>query len=89
MKPTEEELLLALELAEDMHERDHDSQHIAQTLLYLHQRNQELEKILEHVDRFLRFGMPTEEHAKLVNLVNKIREQEREESGEDIGQMGL
>ncbi len=89
MKPTEEELLLALELAEDMRERDHDAQHVAQTLLYLYQRNQDLEKVLEHVDLFLRFGMPTGEHAKLVTLVDEIRERERKESGEGIGQMGL
>ncbi len=76
MKPTEIELKQALDEAERMREADADQHHLAKSLIYLHQRNAALEPMLEHLEKYLNFGLPVEEHSALVRMVDEIREQE-------------
>lgn len=74
--PEESELELALSAAERMRERDVDPHHLARALLYLHQRNERLEEVLQRTDRYLRFGMAEAELAQLRKLVQRLREEE-------------
>lgn len=89
MKPTTDELEMALDVAERMRDADIDSYYLAKSLLYLDQRNQLLEKVLEHVELFIQFGLPEDEHARLVLLLEEIRKKETHESGVETSDMGL
>ncbi len=76
MKPNEDEFRIALDEAERIREAGTDSHSLAKCLLYLHQRNSDLEQVLEHLEKYLRFGLPVEEHSALVRLVEEMRERE-------------
>jgi len=87
MKPMENELKIALDEAERIRDAEEDQHYLAQCLIYLHQRNSDLEQILEHLEKYLRFGLPVEEHSALVRLVDGIRE--REDTIDDSKGFGL
>ncbi len=87
MKPSEDEIRIALDEAERTRDADEDSHHMAKCLLYLHQRNGDLEPILDHLEKYLRFGQPVEEHSALIRLVEGIRE--RDEVLDDSKGFGL
>lgn len=89
MKPTAEQLKTALEAAGRMRSQGEDPDSLAQCVLYLHQRDTLLEQILVHLERFLQFGLPEEEHAKLVRFVEEARAQERAEKGDGSDDFGL
>jgi len=89
MKPTPEELRNALQKAERMRDQGDDPDFLAKTLLYLRRRDETLEKVLEHLELFLRFGLPVEEHVKLVRLVEEAQAQQRMERGEEVDNLGL
>lgn len=89
MKPTDDELAAALQRAEAMRDLEDDPEHLAKSLLYLFRRDEVLEQILEHLERFLGFGFPEEEHAQLVLLVEQARRQALAEQGESPGRLGL
>ena len=86
MKPSEANMAAALAEAQRMREEGEDYHYLAKTLIYLNKRNQSLEKILKHLEYFLQFGMPAEEHARLLKLVEAIREQDLyEREADEIG----
>ncbi len=87
MKPDESEFQIALDEAERIREKDEDSCHMAKCLFYLHQRNNDLEDVFKHLERYLLFGQPVEEHAALIRLVEGIRE--REDVVDDTKGFGL
>jgi len=89
VKPDDNELKTALEEAERMRDAGEDSHFLSKSLLYLQRRNKELEKVLDHLEIFLQFGLPVEEHAKLTKLVAEIRTEEHREVDIDKGEMGL
>lgn len=89
MKPTTVELDMALDAAERMRGADIDPHHLAKSLLYLHQRDQLLEKLLVRVELFIKFGLPEDEHARLVRLLEEIRRKETRESGVEMSDVGL
>lgn len=89
MKPTAEQLSKALQTAQQMRERGDDPDFLAKSLLYLHRRDQMLEKVLGHLELFLRFGLPVDEHMKLVRLVEEAKAQQREEGGAGVDTPGL
>ena len=89
MKPDDNELKTAMEEAERLRDIGEDSHFLSKSLLYLQQRNEELEKVLDHLEIFLQFGLPVEEHAKLTRLVAEIRGEEHREIDADRGGMGL
>jgi hypothetical protein len=76
VKPTAKELEIALQAVEAMREADDDPQFIAKSLLYLSQRDLLLEELLKHIRIYMEFGQFSEEHARLVVLLEKIREQD-------------
>lgn len=81
IKPTDEVLAQAVEAAELMRERTDDKHGIAHSLLYLYQRNKRLEMIVSLVDRYLNFGTPEDEHARLMRMLVELHE--FEEAAED------
>jgi hypothetical protein len=89
MKPTEEEFQAALEEAERLREDEEDTYFLAKSLFYLYKRNLELEQVMEHLERFLQFGLPVEEHSELIRIVEQVREEERRERGENAEDFGL
>ncbi len=89
MKPNSDQLKAALEAAEGMRESGNDPDFLAKSLLYLHQRNEDLEKILEHAERYLQFGLPTEEHAQLKLLLEAAKIRELRSMGKDPEEIGL
>jgi len=89
MKPTDEQLAHALKTAENAILNDSDSDHLALCITHLHRRNVALEEVFTHLERFLQFGMPTEEHTKLLILVQQLRERETSASGDTELDYGL
>lgn len=76
IRPTEVEMEQALTAAERMRDLGVDPHHLAHALLYLRQRNGQLEELLRHADRYLRFGLPEKELAQLRRLVQRLREED-------------
>jgi len=76
MRPTRDQIKMAMEAADRMHRRDVDPHHLAATLRYLSERNHSLEELLTMVDRFVRFGMPEHELSEMRRLVTRLRESE-------------
>ena len=83
IKPSEEALEKALAAAQRMRANDVDPHHLAQAVLYLHERNQRLEEVLKYTERFIRFGMAEPELAQLRRLVQRLREEGGRQDGGD------
>jgi len=81
MKPSKEQMKTALETAQRMRDRGLDPHHVAQVLLYLQRRNQELEQLLVRADRLVRFGMAESELSALRRQIMRLREED--EKSED------
>ena len=79
VKPSDAELKEALSEAERIRSSG-DPKHISKCLLFLHHRNSMLEKIAEHTERFLRFGMPEDEHAQLRRLLDQLSQESHQNS---------
>jgi len=82
-KPTKEELQAAMKKAGEMKEHDKDPDFIAKALLNAHFREQYLEKVFHHVERYLKFGQDEQEHQELLKAIEYAREQERRINKED------
>lgn len=74
--PSRQQCETAYEAARRMREREVDPHHLAATLLYLRQRCQRLDELLELSDRYLRFGLPEHELSEMRLLVEALREAE-------------
>ena len=89
MKPSKQELHAALAEAEQIRERGEDPHFLAKSLLYLYQRNEDLEKILVHMERYLEFGLPVDEHTRLEKLIEAAKLRELLAVGEESEKLGL
>jgi len=88
MKPTDAELEIAIVAAEHMRETGEDGHHVAQSLLYLYQRLQHLEKIRAAAEVCLDFGREEARHAGLALAIEAARaaeDAEVPEAGETRG----
>jgi len=81
MKPTANELEMAIVAAEAMRESGADEHHVARTLLYLYQRLQELENVRAAAENYLHSGQEERRHAELVQAIEAARQAEQRESG--------
>jgi hypothetical protein len=88
-KPTEQELMAALELAKRMREQGKDAQFIAKSLLSHHYRLGYLEDVLHAVERFLRSGMAEDEHRRLLKALEKARQSEDRTAKQNNDELGL
>jgi hypothetical protein len=89
MKPTANELEMAIVAAEAMRTSGTDEHHVAKTLLYLYQRLQGLEKVFAAAENYLQFGQEEPQHAELVLAIDAVRQAEQHESGEEGEDLGL
>lgn len=87
MKPTPEQLRMALAEAEHLREAGNDPCHLARTVLYQHERLRHLESVLAHAERLVKFGLDEHEHALLLKALDaaKRAEEAAGKGGEDLG----
>ena len=71
--PTRAQLNAALEAAERMKAGAVDPHHLAHCPLFLWNRHQGLERLLDQSDRYLRFGMDERELSAMRKTVDKLR----------------
>lgn len=88
MKPTEEELEAAFAAAKRMRDEG-DPDHVHKALAYLQYRTEILENLTEHAVRYVKFGMDEREHSLMVKAVERLREFDLKQSGEEPEEMGL
>jgi len=69
LRPTPDQLAIALRAAESMYVEGHDPNFVGKTLLYLDQRRAYLEKVLALADRYLTAGQDEHNHALLLKSV--------------------
>lgn len=88
MRPTEEEHRAALAAAEKIREAG-DPDHLAKTLAYLQYRVEILENVAEHAKLYVQFGLDEQEHARMVKAVERLREFDAKQAGEEPEEIGL
>ncbi len=66
----------ALNAARAMRESGDDPEHLAKALLSEHERLQEWQKVIAATKLFLRSGMATTEHARLVKTLHEVEASE-------------
>lgn len=81
MKPTPDELHIAMAEATRLRAANQDSLHLAKTILYQQLRLQHLEEVYLHADRLVRFGLDEHEHARLIKALDAARRAEEEAGG--------
>ena len=89
MKPTASELEIAIVAAEQMQASGNDEHHVADSLLYLYQRLQKLEKVYSAACNYLYSGQEEPRHAELVLALEAVKQQEQRETGETPEDTGL
>jgi hypothetical protein len=89
LKPTDEELQVALAEAGRMREQDADPHHLARSLRYLEHRVRLLEAVHQAATDYLRFGQEEHHHAILVNAIEAARDAERQDDGPATDALGL
>jgi len=89
VQPSDAELKEALSEAEKIRLTGDDPHHLGKSLTFLHRRNIMLEEVAEHAERFLRFGLQEDEHARLRRLLDHLRKETIRDSGLDPEQFGL
>lgn len=87
MKPTPEQLRMALAEAEHLREAGEDRCFLAKTVLYQHERLRHLEAVLAHAERLVKFGLDEHEHALLIKALDaaKRAEEAAGKGGEELG----
>lgn len=79
----------ALEQAELLREADNDPDNIAHTLLYLAERNEKLEAIVEAAQTYIQFGQEAQLHANLLKQLELFEDYEVEAETMEDGKFGL
>ena len=80
-KPSADEYHTALRTAEVLHVEERDPRHLGKALLYLDQRRDYLEKVLELADRFLLSGQEVQVHAQLLKAIHAAKRAEEHATG--------
>jgi hypothetical protein len=70
--PTETQVQAALVAALQMREMGIDPHHLGHAALYLHERNQTLERFVRDVDRYFRFGQDDGDRRALIRQIEKL-----------------
>jgi len=76
MKPTANELEIAIVATEAIRESGADEHHVAKTLLYLYQRLQDLDKVRTAAENYLQSGQEEPQLAELVQAIDAARQAE-------------
>lgn len=81
LRPTDAEYETALRVAETLHVEARDPKYLGKTLLYLDQRRQFLERVLERADRFLVAGQDEHNHSLLLKAILSAKRAEERSAG--------
>lgn len=81
LKPSDPEYRTALRTAEELHVEERDPRFLGKTLLYLDQRRDSLEQVLQLADRFLRAGQDEQTHALLLKSIHAAKRAEEHATG--------
>lgn len=82
-KPTENELEIAIVAAEQRLERGQDEHHVAAALLYLYQRQQELEIIRDAAEYLLLSAQDEDRQESLAETLNAARSNEAQRTARE------
>ena len=82
LKPTHDEYATAMRTAQLLHVEARDPRYLGKAMLYLDQRRELLEKVLELADRFLRTGQDEHTHALLLKAIHAAKRAEEHATGE-------
>lgn len=82
LRPTDEEYATAMGTAEMLHVEARDPRYLGKAMLYLDQRRELLEKVLELADRFLRNGQDEHTHALLLKAIHAAKRAEEHATGQ-------
>ncbi len=82
-KPSVGEIRAALDLAGNTPESAAGEIEMARCLLYLHERNVQLERVYEAVESWLHSGLAEREHGVLLRALEQAREAERHSTHRD------
>jgi CBS domain-containing protein len=80
-KPNADEYATAMRTAETLHVEARDPRYLGKAMLYLDQRRQYAEKVLELSDRFLRSGQDVQVHALLLKAIHAAKRAEEHATG--------
>jgi len=80
-RPTDDEFATAMRTAETLHVEARDPRFLGKSMLYLDQRRQFLERVLELADRFLRAGQNEHAHALLLKAIHAAKRAEEYATG--------
>ena len=73
-KPNSDDIHRAVEAARARAGGEPDEASLARCFLYLHDRNLQLEKVYEQIEKYLNSGMAEHEHAQLLVTLEHARE---------------
>lgn len=76
-RPTEEELATALKEAARMREQSDDPSFVGKSLLNHNYRLSYLLQLYHQLEHYFHAGQADSEHAKLIKLLEKVRQEER------------
>ena len=88
-KPTEDELTTALNMAEQMRDRDVDPFFIAKSLLSHNYRLSSLEEVMHAADRYINMGMSETERVHLIRAIEKAKQIDSYTSQQERNSFGL
>jgi len=77
-KPTVDEFNQAIARAKEMRERGDDPDYLAKSLLSLNYRFDQWQKVVKALKNYLRSGMGTTEHARLIKILHEVEALENE-----------
>lgn len=88
-KPTDEEMQIALKMAEQMRDNNVDPFFIAKALLSHNYRIKYLEEILHVADRYINHGMSEHEKTLLIRTIEKAKDAESYTANRERDSFGL
>ena len=89
MKPTPEEMGIALTEAKRLREQRQDSHYIGKALLNLDYRQRYYDTLLQAAERYIRSGHAEQEHSRLIKAIEQVRQMNERSAGEESEDLGL
>ena len=89
MKPSQEELQMALIEAKRMREQGDDAHHLAKSLLNLNYRQQYYDALLQAVEHYIHSGQAEHEHTVLIKAIEQVRQVDERSAGLEHQDLGL
>ena len=88
-KPSEEELSIALKMAEHMRDKEIDPFFIAKALLSHNYRMRYLEEVMKLADLYINHGMAEHDRTRLIRSIDKAKDAESYTTSTERDSFGL